>query len=196
MSSFNRMQRSLFWRPKRTCSGRSILISCIETLATRFARRCNSCSSGDRRLTSNSSPNWDPLAATPGAGSISSSGSGSACCSNSVAQVGELRLDGRPRARLQGHGYESRQHFQRSSQRCRGSLRAEQRRQRIGRPVARAGGYHVAHRMMQLIRCALDALEIVAKRSHDCLFHRAGFLCHTGFRGSFARNTPSLHFAS
>src|SRR6266705_1736174 len=93
MSSFNRMQRSLFWRPKRTCSGRSILISCIETLATRFARRCNSCSSGDRRLTSNSSPNWDPLAAAPGAGSISSSGSGSACSSNSVATGSRTKGD-------------------------------------------------------------------------------------------------------
>jgi hypothetical protein len=30
--------------------------------------------------------------------------------------------------------------------------------------------------MMKLIRGALDALEIVAKRSHDCLFHNARFL--------------------
>jgi len=36
--------------------------------------------------------------------------------------------------------------------------------------------------MMQLVRGALDALEIVAKRSHDSLFHYARFLCHTGFR--------------
>src|SRR5260370_571245 len=50
MSSRNLMQRSLFSRPSRTCSGRSILMSCMETLATRFARRCSSCSSGERRL--------------------------------------------------------------------------------------------------------------------------------------------------
>ena len=37
--------------------------------------------------------------------------------------------------------------------------------------------------MMQLIRSALDAFKIVAKRSYDCLFHRARFLCHTGFGG-------------
>src|SRR5436309_500025 len=50
--------------------------------------------------------------------------------------------------------------------------------------------------MMQLICRSLDALKIVAKRSYDCLFHCARFLCHTGFSGSFARNPPSLHFAS
>src|SRR5260370_1042855 len=55
MSSRNLMQRSLFSRPSRTCSGRSILMSCIETLATRFARRCSSCSSGERRLAAQSS---------------------------------------------------------------------------------------------------------------------------------------------
>ena len=76
------MQRSRFWRPKRTCSGRSIFMSCIETFATRFARRCNSCSSGDRRLMSNSSPNPDPSAAAPG--SISSSSSASALNSSSA----------------------------------------------------------------------------------------------------------------
>src|SRR6266571_1949865 len=85
MSSFNRMQRSLFWRPKRTCSGRSIFMSCIETLATRFARRCNSCSSGDSWLTSNSSPNSGPEERAASAGSISSNRSGSACNSNSGA---------------------------------------------------------------------------------------------------------------
>src|SRR6266705_2456648 len=83
MSSFNRMQRSLFWRPKRTCSGRSIFMSCIETLATRFARRCNSCSSGDSRLTSNSSPNSGSEERAASVGSINSNGSGSACNSNS-----------------------------------------------------------------------------------------------------------------
>src|SRR6266704_2644908 len=85
MSSFNRMQRSLFWRPKRTCSGRSIFMSCIETLATRFARRCNSCSSGDSWLTSNSSPNSGPEERAASVGSISSKRSGSACSSNSGA---------------------------------------------------------------------------------------------------------------
>ena len=78
------MQRSLFWRPRRTCSGRSIFMSCIETLATRFARRCNSCSSVESRLTSNSSPNSDSVPATPVAGSISSSGSISGWSSSSA----------------------------------------------------------------------------------------------------------------
>src|SRR6266852_4362235 len=82
MSSFNRMQISLFARPSRTCSGRSILISCIETLATRFARRCNSCSSGERRLTSNSSSNSGSEATAAAVGSINSSGSDSGCRSN------------------------------------------------------------------------------------------------------------------
>ena len=84
MSSFNRMQRSRFWRPKRTCSGRSIFMSCIETFATRFARRCNSCSSGERRLMSNSPPNPAPSATTPRTGSISSSSSASAFNSSSA----------------------------------------------------------------------------------------------------------------
>ena len=57
MSSFNRMQRSFFSRPSRTCSGLSILISCIETFATRFARLCSSCSSGVSWLTSKSPSN-------------------------------------------------------------------------------------------------------------------------------------------
>ena len=43
---------------------------------------------------------------------------------------------------------------------------------------------------MQLIRRALNALQIIAKRSHDCLIHGAGFLCHIRFRGSFDKNLP------
>jgi len=55
-------------------------------------------------------------------------------------------------------------YFQRSSQRSGGSLCAQQRRQRIGRLVAGAGGNHIADGMMKLIRSTLNALKIVAKR--------------------------------
>ena len=48
--------------------------------------------------------------------------------------------------------------------------------------------------MMKLIRGALDALKIVAKRPHDSLFHDAGFLCHACFRGAFAHKFPVLAF--
>src|SRR5258708_5057652 len=41
MSSFSLMQISLFSRPSLTCSGLNILISCMDTFATRFARRCS-----------------------------------------------------------------------------------------------------------------------------------------------------------
>ena len=59
MSSFSRMQISLFSRPSLTCSGLNILISCMDTFATRFARRCSSCSSGVNWLMSNSvSDTW------------------------------------------------------------------------------------------------------------------------------------------
>jgi hypothetical protein len=48
--------------------------------------------------------------------------------------------------------------------------------------------------MTKFIRGALNAFEIVSKRSHYCLFHRAGFLCHTVFLGLFAHNYPVLPF--
>jgi len=64
-------------RPSRTWSGLSILISCIETFATRFALRCSSCSSGDNWLTSNSSA--VPGSAGAAGGSTSSYTSGSRC---------------------------------------------------------------------------------------------------------------------
>jgi hypothetical protein len=47
---------------------------------------------------------------------------------------------------------------------------------------------------MQFIRCALQAFQIVAKRSYDCLFHGVGFLCHTRFQGCFVRNSPVSPF--
>src|SRR6266850_467583 len=163
MSSFNRMQRSLFWRPRRTCSGRSIFISCIETLATRFARRCNSCSSEERRLTSNSSPNSGSETTAAAVGSVSGRVSGSVC-SSSLVETG------------------------------RGSLGAEQRRERVAGLVAGAGGNNVVDGVMQLFRRTLDALQIVPKRADDRLLYGAGFLCHTGFRGAFAHKFPVLAF--
>jgi hypothetical protein len=115
---------------------------------------------------------------------------------NFADQVRQLRFNRRPWAGLHGHGYESRKHFQRSSQRSCGSLRSQQCRQRIGWLVAGASRDHIVHGVMQFVRCALEALKTVTKRSYDCLFHDAGFLCHTVFPGSFARNTPSRHFGS
>ncbi len=47
--------------------------------------------------------------------------------------------------------------------------------------------------MMQLIRGPLDVLKVVAKRSYDCLFHDAGFLCHT-VSGVFRSKFPVLAF--
>ena len=113
---------------------------------------------------------------------------------NLANQIGDLSFDRRPWAGVHRYGHESRKHFQCSSQRGRRSLRTEQGRQRVGRLVAGAGGYHVADGMMKLIRGALDALKIIAKRSHDRLFHAAGFLCHAGFRGVFRPKSPVLAF--
>ena len=56
---------SLCSRPLRTSSGLSILISCMETLATRFARLCKSCWSFGKDATLNA-----------GSGSATGSGSG------------------------------------------------------------------------------------------------------------------------
>ncbi len=88
MSSFNRTQRSFFSRPSRTCSGLSILISCIETFATRFARLCNSCSSAVSWLTSKSPSNSASPLAPGAAASINSIASGPA--SSSITGSGSM----------------------------------------------------------------------------------------------------------
>ena len=61
---------SLCSRPLRTASGFNILMSCIETLATRFARLCKSCSSFGNDATSNATGSGSGAAAGSGSGMI------------------------------------------------------------------------------------------------------------------------------
>ncbi len=73
-------------------------------------------------------------------------------------------------------------------------MRSEEGRERVAGLVAGAGGDYVVDGVMQFFRGALDTLKIIAERARDGLLDDAGFLCHTDFRGCFARNLPSCHF--
>ena len=70
ISSRKRWQRSLCSLPVFTSFGRSMRISCMETLATRLARRCSSCcSAGSREMSK----------ASAGGGNFCSGGGSDAC---------------------------------------------------------------------------------------------------------------------
>jgi len=115
---------------------------------------------------------------------------------HSADQIRDMRFERRAGARLHGYGDESRKNFQRSSERgCRG-LRPEQRGKRIRGLVAAAGGHNVVDRVMQFVRTALNALEVIPKRTGNGLFDGAGFWCHTGLRVLLLINSPSLHSGS
>jgi len=93
---------------------------------------------------------------------------------------------------LKRQGNKSRQNFQRGSESGSRSLRTKQGGQRIRRFVAGAGGDDIVKGMMKFARSALDALEVVAKRSRDGLLNSIRFLCHTSFRRQFPRKITHL----
>lgn len=67
-------------------------------------------------------------------------------------------------------------------------MRAKQRRERIGGPVAGAGRYQIVYGVVQLIGSALKALQVVAKGARDGLLHGVGLLCHIVFGDVRAQN--------
>ena len=58
-------------------------------------------------------------------------------------------------------------------------MRAKQGREGVGRLVAGAGGHNIVHRVVQFVRRALDALQIVPQGTRNSVFDGVGFLWHT-----------------
>ena len=93
-------------------------------------------------------------------------------------------LERRALGRLKGYGDKSREDFQGSVKRGRGSLGAQERRERVRGLVAGAGGDYVVDGMVHLFRGALEALEVVTQGARNRLFNRCRFLGHKSFRAN------------
>jgi hypothetical protein len=112
--------------------------------------------------------------------------------SDAVDGFGDFLFERAARAGLHGHGGEAGKNFEGRGERGGGGLGAKHRGKRVGGPAAGAGGNNVVDGLLEFVTGALDALEVVAESTSNCLFDGIGFRCHTGYWGRFARCSPVL----
>jgi len=100
---------------------------------------------------------------------------------NRGSNPGNFSFKRRTSAGLQGDRNESGQNFQGGGKRRSTGLRAEKRRECIGRFVAAAGGDDIGDRVMQFVGIALRAFEIVPKGARYSLLESVWFIRHSRF---------------